>query len=231
MLPTPATELRRASAGDACSRSWLTINSVPTGTITHVTMRRMSLMPLRNSERARLKRRASSASWAAYASAPTFSARHQPCPAATKLPESTGSPSALSTGSDSPERSDSSSSSPVPSRTTPSTTSWSPGRSSSTSSSTTSSTLSSTLVPLRRACTFGAASTARRSSVRRARSSWTTPTSTLLTSTMPKSESWKGPTTMMTTSSPPRSALKRVTTLARTMWATLRLEWRSTQLV
>ncbi len=61
--------------------------------------------------------------------------RMRPLPAATKLPDSTCRPDALCTGSLSPVRSDSSTSSPAAVRTTPSTGIWSPGPSSTTSPS------------------------------------------------------------------------------------------------
>ena len=65
----------------------------------------------------------------------------------------------------------------------------------------------------------GASTTARRSRVCLARSSWTMPMSALATSTMPKSASWYSPMARTTTSSVPRMALNRVKTLARTMSA------------
>lgn len=45
--------------------SWLMISPVAVGTIIHVTYLRIVLMPLRSSDRTRVKRDASSASWAA----------------------------------------------------------------------------------------------------------------------------------------------------------------------
>lgn len=83
-------------------------------------------MPLRSSELTRLKRRASSASCEAYASLPTRVAVNVPEPATTKLPDITGSPGCLTTGSASPVSSDSSTSRLSPEVTVPSTTILSP---------------------------------------------------------------------------------------------------------
>ena len=68
---------------------------------------------------------------------PTAVAWNRPAPATTKLPESTSSSGCLVDGSASPVSSDSSTSSPSTSRTTPSDGIWSPVRSSRRSSSTT----------------------------------------------------------------------------------------------
>src|SRR6266511_2679173 len=175
-------------------------------------------MPSMSSERASWKRRASAASFRAYASSPTAVAWNFPDPATTKLPDSTWSAMSLSTGSDSPVRSDSSTWSAVVARTTPSAAIWSPVRSSTTSSSTTSSTPTS-----RTSRTCGALSTASWSRVRLARSSWMMPMSALLTRTMPNSASCGCPTARMTTSSTPRIALNRVKTFARTISPNVRL--------
>ncbi len=168
----------------------------------------MKSMPLRSSERASVKRRASSATWLAYASRPTRVARIEPLPAATKLPDITGSPGSFSTGSDSPVSRLSSISMELLVSTSPSTTTWSPGSSSSRSSRTTSLIGTSTGVPLRRTRAFGLLSTARRSRVRFARTSWTTPTTVLAMITPPNSASFDGPTTSMITNRLPSSRLK-----------------------
>jgi len=139
---------------------------------------------------------------------PTRVARIVALPAATKLPDMIGSPGSLSTGSDSPVRRLSSISTELLVSTSPSTTTWSPGSSSSTSSSTTSFTATSSEVPLRRTRALGLLSTARRSRVRFARTSCTTPTTVLAMITPPKSASFDGPTTRMTTKRPPSSMLK-----------------------
>ena len=78
--------------------------------------------PRRSSESTRLNLRASSASEAAYDSPPTLTARYRPEPEETKLPDRTCSPTGLCSGSDSPVRSDSFSSRPADSTTSPSTT-------------------------------------------------------------------------------------------------------------
>lgn len=88
--------------------SWLMMSPVAVGIIIQVTYLRIVLMPLRSSEWTSVKRDASSASWAAYASRPTFVAVNAPPPATTKLPDMTSSPGCLRTGSASPVSSDSS---------------------------------------------------------------------------------------------------------------------------
>ncbi len=55
---TPATLPTIASDRPAVLRSWPTTSSPPTGTISHVTIRRMRLMPVISSERVRSNRRA-----------------------------------------------------------------------------------------------------------------------------------------------------------------------------
>ena len=69
------------------------------GTIAQVTYFRIRLMPPRSSESTSVKRDASAASCAAYASRPTLVAVKAPPPATTKLPDITSSPGRLSTGS------------------------------------------------------------------------------------------------------------------------------------
>jgi hypothetical protein len=100
------------------------------------------------------------------------SARYQPWPAVTKLPDSTSSPAALGSGNDSPESSDSSTSSASAASTSPSATICVPCPSSTTSPSTTSSRVMSRRSPLRATVTAGAVSRESRSRVRLARHSW-----------------------------------------------------------
>ena len=71
------------------------IRPIAVGIIIQVTYLRIWLMPLRSSEWTRVKRLASSASWAAYASRPTLVAVNAPPPATTKLPDITWSPGCL----------------------------------------------------------------------------------------------------------------------------------------
>ena len=87
-----------------------------------VSPRRMRFTPFRRSLLARVKRRASSARDAAYASAPIRVARMWPEPDDTKLPDNTSSPTSLSTASASPVSSDSSKARPWAATTSPSTT-------------------------------------------------------------------------------------------------------------
>jgi hypothetical protein len=74
MWTVPATAPRRASLRP-WERSWLATSRIAVGTSSQVTNVTMRSTPARSSERARVKRRASSASWAAYASRPTLVAR------------------------------------------------------------------------------------------------------------------------------------------------------------
>ncbi|SCG09319.1 hypothetical protein GA0115255_125222 [Streptomyces sp. Ncost-T6T-2b] len=166
--------------------SWLMISPIAVGTIIHVTYFRIVLMPLRSSEWTSVKRDASSASCAAYASRPTFVAVNAPPPATTKLPDITGSPVRLSTGSASPVSSDSSISRLSASATTPSTTTLSPGPSSTRSPRTISEVEISAATPSRRTVGFASPITARLSRVRLARHSWMIPMPVLATITKPK---------------------------------------------
>ena len=172
-------------------------------------------MPSINSERVRVKRRASSASLRAYASAPTRVTCTAPEPATTKLPERTSAPGVLSTGSDSPVRSDSSISRPEVACTTPSAGTWSPVRNSSRSSRTICSVGMSTRWLSRITCAVGATTTASSSSFRFARISWKMPIAAFATSTTPNVASWISPKMRMTASITPRMALKRVKMFAR----------------
>ena len=219
---TPATVNRKA-VSNSWSRDWLQRRRADTGINTHVTMRRMVLMPSISSDRVNVKRRASAASFRAYESAPTRVAWNRPEPATTKLPESTSSSGSLSSGSLSPVSSDSSTSSPSALCTTPSHGIWSPGRSSSRSSITTCSTAISATWPSRTTRARGALSTASRSRVRLARTSWKMPIPALATSISPKVASWIGPMIAITSRAAPRMALKRVNTLARTISPSVRL--------
>ncbi len=112
---------------------------------------------------------------------------------------------------------DSSISSPRAAITSPSTTTWLPDPISRMSSRTTSFTASSRTSPSRTTLARGAVSTASRSSVRLARTSWKIPIAEFSTMTTPNSASCRGPTIRISTSIDPRSALNRVRTLARTI--------------
>ncbi len=128
MLPTPATVPRMASPTESSvdSASWLKMSRMAMGMMSHVTNFRMRSVPRRSSERTNENRLASDASWLAYDSAPMRLARYQPCPAVTKLPDSTSSPGALASGTDSPDSSDSSTSRASAASTSPSATIWVP---------------------------------------------------------------------------------------------------------
>ena len=154
------------------SASWLKISRMAVGMMSHVTIPRMRSVPRRSSDRTSENRRASDASWLAYDSAPMRSARYQPCPAVTKLPDNTSSPGAFTSGTDSPESSDSSTSSASAASTLPSATIWVPWPNSTTSPSTTSSRVISWRSPLRATVTAGAVSSDSWSRVRLARHSW-----------------------------------------------------------
>ena len=158
-------------------------------------------------------------------------ARYQPAPALTNDPDITLSPGALSTGSLSPVSSDSSTARPRAATTSPSTTTWSPGRSSRTSSATTSLVPTSRAWPSRTTRARGADSTARRCSVRRALSSWAMPMTLLDTTTPANSASAGKPATMMSTNIEPMMALTGVSTLLRTIWPTVRTGASGTSLV
>jgi hypothetical protein len=86
-------------SGSRLRRNSLPISSTPAGIIIQVTRRRICLVPCCSSERIRLNRRAWACSGAAYASPPTRSARIRPTPTTTALPDRTGSPGCLRTGS------------------------------------------------------------------------------------------------------------------------------------
>ena len=180
-------------------------------------------MPATSSECVTVNRRASVASFRAYASSPTAVAWKRPWPATTIAPDSIWSPGTLRIGSDSPVSSDSSSSRPSDERTTPSAGTWSPERTSSRSSSTTCSTGISIDTPSRTTRAIGALSTASRSNVRFARYSWTIPISAFTTRTMPNKPSAGEPNTRINASIVPRIALNRVKTLARTISVSVRL--------
>lgn len=214
----PATIRRIASSpGSPRVSRWLRMRPIAVGIIIQVTYLRIRLMPLRSSEWTRVKRLASSASWAAYACRPTLVAVKAPPPATTKLPDIIRSPGFLRTGSASPVSSDSSTSRPSLSSTSPSTMILSPGPSSRTSPRTTSEAGISAAAPSRRTRGRDSPMTARASRVFLARSSWTMPMPVLATMTKPNRPSWIGPTIRMITKSTPMMALKRVRTLARTI--------------
>ena len=120
----------------------------------------MVLTPSTSSDFVTVNRRASCAILRAYESAPTAVTCIRPAPATTKLPDSAGSSGCFTIGSASPVSSDSSSSSPFDSVTTPSVGSWSPVRRSRMSSSTTVATSISQVSPSRTARAIGALRTA-----------------------------------------------------------------------
>ncbi|CAM5717218.1 hypothetical protein SALBM135S_05868 [Streptomyces alboniger] len=187
------------------------------GTISHVTYLRIVEMPERSSEWTRVKREASSASCAAYASRPTLVAVNAPPPATTNEPDIILSPGFLTTGSASPVRSDSSTSRLSASTVSPSTGILSPGPSSTRSPRTISEVETSVALPSRRTVGLASPMTARPSRVFLARHSWMMPMPVLATITKPKRLSWIGATKSMITQSTPMIALKRVKTLARTI--------------
>ena len=75
METTPPTVLRSASGTEAFARSWLNRSRAAVGTSPQLTSLMTRLMPVISSDRARVKRRASSARVVAYALAPTRVAR------------------------------------------------------------------------------------------------------------------------------------------------------------
>ena len=231
MATRPATEACTASIRPRSERICAVMSSAAVGSISQPTHLMIWLMPSRSSDFTRVKRRASALSLNAYDSVPTRVAVMCPLPEDTKLPERTSAPTALSTGSASPVRSDSSISSPVPSSTSPSTLIWSPGRRTIRSPRTSSFTAISPSVPSRITAARGALRTASRSSARLERTSCTMPMSVLATSTMPNSASRYSPTAMITTSNEPSRKLNGVSTLARTISVTVRLVGSGTSLV
>lgn len=210
--------------------SWLMIRPRAVGIIIHVTYLRIVEMPERSSEWTSVKREASSASCAAYASRPTLVAVNAPPPATTKLPDIILSPRFFTTGSASPVSSDSSTSRLSASATSPSTTTLSPGPSSIRSPSTISDVETSPEAPSRRTVGFASPMTASPSSVFLARSSWMMPMPVFARITKPNKVSWNGATKNMITHSTPMIALKRVKTLPRTMSTVDRLLRRGTSL-
>ena len=207
------------------------MSSTAVGIIIQPTYLMMVLTPSRSSDFTRVKRRASALSLKAYDSVPTAVACMLPLPAATKLPDSTASPAALSRGSASPVSSDSSTSRPTAATTSPSTLIWSPGRSTTTSSSTSSRTATSCSAPSRTTQAVGALSTARRSRACLERTSCTMPIRVLSTRTIPNRASRYSPTATMTTSRIPSSRLNGVKMLARTIWSMVRLVGLGTSLL
>ncbi|OAH12126.1 hypothetical protein STSP_45870 [Streptomyces jeddahensis] len=175
MPPTVRAIASLKPESSVSSASWLMIRPRAVGIIIHVTYLRIVEMPVRSSEWTSVKREASSASCAAYASRPTLVAVNAPPPATTKLPDITGSPGFLTTGSASPVSSDSSISSPSASATAPSTTILSPGPISIRSPRTISEVLISADTPSRRTVGLASPINARESSVFLARSSWMMP--------------------------------------------------------
>lgn len=219
----PTVRAIESSRSLSLASSWLRIRPIAVGTIIQVTYLRIVEMPERSSDWTSVKREASSASCAAYASRPTLVARKAPPPATTKLPDMTWSPGCLTTGSASPVSRDSSISSPSASTHTPSTTALSPGPISMTSSSTISDVLIPTGFPSRRTVGRTSPIRARESRVFFARHSWMMPMPVLARITKPNRLSWIGATNSMITQSTPMIALNRVKTLARTMSARERL--------
>ena len=219
MMPAtaPATASEKAPFAYA---SWLTVSRMATGTITQLMRRRKRLMPAMSSEWARLNTLASPSSWAAYERRPTRVAVNAPEPLTTKLPESSWSPGFLVTGSISPVSSDSSTSMPGPSVTSPSTMTRSPGPMRIQSPRTMSCGRSAASAPSRITRTGSSPSTARRSNVRLARSSWITPMPVFATMTRPNRASCGCPVTSTTAARAPTMALNLVSTFARTMSGT-----------
>lgn len=174
VIPPTVLAMESLRSCRSCT-SWLTMSPAAVGTIIQVTYLRMVEMPLRSSEWTSVKRDASSASCAAYASRPTRVAVNAPPPATTKLPDITGSPGFLCTGSASPVSSDSSISRPSASTVSPSTTTLSPGPSSMRSPRTSSEVETSPAFPSRRTVGLASPITASPSRVFLARCSWMMP--------------------------------------------------------
>ena len=145
-------------------------------------------------------------------------------PSTANEPDRTSSPTARTTGRDSPLRIASSNSRPVASATTPSATTWSPAVSRTRSPSTTSSTCSRSSAPSRTTVANGATSAASASSFFLARSSWPMPTPAFATTIPTKSASLASPKISVTSPSESRIALNGVATFARTMLAVERLD-------
>ena len=143
-------------------------------------------------------------------------------------PDCTPSPADFGIGSDSPVSSDSSISRPSQCNTRPSVGTWSPVRSASTSSSTTAARSISPIAPSRTTRTRGVLSTANRSSVRLARSSWTIPIAELATITPPNRAFCQRPVAIVARNSATSRPLNGVTMFARRIAATVRLVGRST---
>jgi hypothetical protein len=162
--------------------------------------------------------RAAAVTAAAWLSGPTASARCSPPPARQNVPDRSRSPAVLTTGSDSPVSSDSSTSSRPGPTTGPSTTTWSPARIRSRSPSTTSSGGTSRSRPSRTTRDWARCSRRSWSSLRLARTScteliaaFTRPSPTLITASLvrPRASS----ATPMTN----RMLLKNVKRLVRRM--------------
>ena len=169
--------------------------------------------------RTRRKVRAPAVSLYAVLWVPTCRASYTALPLTQKLPDATRSPAHLRTRSDSPVSRDSSTSiHPLPTRR-PSTTIWSPGRT--TSKSPTTRALGSTGCswPARSTVAVGRVSRAMRSRARLARISWTIPTTRLkeITDTVVMASSGR-PSRTRTPLSANRILLIRVRMFSRRIW-------------
>ncbi len=133
--------------------------------------------------RTRRNDRAPAVIWLAKLSDATFSATYRPVPLVANEPLNTSSPGRLGTTSLSPVSCDSST--PIaPETSRPSSTTWSPASIASRSPRTRSSGDRSIVCPSRTTVAVGRVSSAMRSRVRLARTSWTMPTTTLVEMTL-----------------------------------------------
>ena len=205
--------------------------SRPTGPTIQAIQPSTRLIDVRSSEATSENCLASLDSLFANESAPTRSTTAVPAPPMTIDPDSTESPVALSTGSDSPVSIDSSSWRRSDASTRASAATWSPARSTSRSPSTTSPRAVSRSSPSRSTRACGACMRASRSRARFARNSCTEPMIVFAMALKPKSASCQRPMSSSTTKHAAMMPLKSVKTLARTMLHALRLVGLSNALV
>ncbi len=201
------------------------------GPMIHATQPSTRLIELRNSDATSENCLASLESLFANESAPTLSTTAVPPPPITIDPESTPSPGALSTGSDSPVSMDSSSCSRSDVATEASAPTWSPARSTRVSPSTTSAMAISCSPPSRSTRACGACMSASLSSERFARNSCTEPMIVFAMALTPNSASCQRPMSSSTRKHAAMMPLKSVNTLARMMLHALRLVGLSNALV
>ena len=192
------------------------------GTRAIVSQRATFSRPSRSSEWIARYFLASAPRRAACESGPTAVARTSPVPATTEEPESTASPGRLGTGSFSPVRRASSRSRPSEASTSASTGTWSPRRSTTTSSSTIWTIRTGTRSPSRTTRASSWFSRAIRSRVRLAEYSCTTPMTTLATAARLKRRSNQRPSRTTTSAHRPMARLNSVSTCTRRMVARLR---------